>query len=130
MASEGIRLPTIQRQLGHAHLGITSIDLQGVDTLEIVDTAHHRRQPSQRRPAAITTEERARDECIARPGDQLDSHHRAAEKPRMGPKAVTVVVPTNTGMWLGWSKKSGTVRLLIPRIGLAARPWPGVASRR
>ena len=41
MAHEGIPLPIIQRQ--HAHLGITSIYLQGVDTREIVDTVHHRR---------------------------------------------------------------------------------------
>jgi integrase/recombinase XerD len=38
-------LPIIQRQLGHAHLGITSIYLQGIDTREIVDTVHHRRPP-------------------------------------------------------------------------------------
>lgn len=38
MAHEGIPLPNIQRQLGHAHLGITSIYLQGIDTREIVDT--------------------------------------------------------------------------------------------
>jgi integrase len=29
MSREGIPLPVIQRQLGHAHLGITSIYLQG-----------------------------------------------------------------------------------------------------
>jgi hypothetical protein len=29
----------------HAHLGITSIYLQGIDTREIVDTVHHRRPP-------------------------------------------------------------------------------------
>jgi site-specific recombinase XerD len=45
MAHEGIPLPIIQRQLGHAHLGITSIYLQGIDTQEIVDTVHHRRPP-------------------------------------------------------------------------------------
>jgi site-specific recombinase XerD len=43
MAHEGIPLPIIQRQ--HAHLGITSIYLQGIDTREIVDTVHHRRSP-------------------------------------------------------------------------------------
>jgi integrase-like protein len=42
---EGIPLPIIQRQLGHAHLGITSIYLQGIDTREIVETVHHRRPP-------------------------------------------------------------------------------------
>jgi hypothetical protein len=45
MAHEGIPLPIIQRQLGHAHLGITSVYLQGIDTREIVDTVHHRRSP-------------------------------------------------------------------------------------
>ena len=30
---------------GHAHLGITSIYLQGIDTREIIDTVHHRRPP-------------------------------------------------------------------------------------
>jgi integrase len=45
MAHERIPLPIIQRQLGHAHLGITSIYLQGIDTREIVDTIHHRRPP-------------------------------------------------------------------------------------
>ena len=45
MAHEGIPLPIIQRQLGHAHLGITSIYLQGIDTREIVDTIHRRRPP-------------------------------------------------------------------------------------
>jgi site-specific recombinase XerD len=45
MAHEGIPLPIIQTQLGHDHLGITSIYLQGIDTREIVDTVHHRRPP-------------------------------------------------------------------------------------
>jgi integrase len=45
MAHEGIPLPIIQRQLGHAHLGITSIYLQGIDTREIVETVNHRRPP-------------------------------------------------------------------------------------
>jgi integrase len=34
-----------QGQLGHTHLGITSIYLQGIDTREIVDTVHRRRPP-------------------------------------------------------------------------------------
>jgi integrase len=45
MAHEGIRPPIIQRQLGHAHVGITSVYLQGIDTRAIVDTVHHRRPP-------------------------------------------------------------------------------------
>ena len=33
----------IQRQLGHANLGITSVYLQGIDNAEIIDTVHARR---------------------------------------------------------------------------------------
>jgi hypothetical protein len=45
MSREGMSLIVIQRQLGQAHLGITSIYLQGINTQEIVDTVHHRRPP-------------------------------------------------------------------------------------
>lgn len=39
MAREGVPLVVIQRQLGHANLGITSIYLQGIDNAEIIDTS-------------------------------------------------------------------------------------------
>jgi integrase len=45
MAREGIPLNIIQRQLGHAHLGVTSIYLQGIDDGEIIDTVRARRAP-------------------------------------------------------------------------------------
>jgi site-specific recombinase XerD len=45
MAHEGVPLVVIQRQLGHAHLGITSIYLQGIDSAEIIDTVHSRPAP-------------------------------------------------------------------------------------
>jgi site-specific recombinase XerD len=45
MAHEGVPLVVIQRQLGHAHLGVTSIYLQGIDNSEIIDTVHARRPP-------------------------------------------------------------------------------------
>jgi Phage integrase family len=45
MAREGVPLNVIQRQLGHADLGITSVYLQGIDGGEIVDIAHGRRAP-------------------------------------------------------------------------------------
>lgn len=38
-------LVVIQRQLGHANLGITSIYLQGIDSSELIDTVHGRRAP-------------------------------------------------------------------------------------
>jgi hypothetical protein len=40
MAREGVPLNVIQRQLGHANLGITSVYLQGIDNAEIIDTVH------------------------------------------------------------------------------------------
>ena len=45
MAREGVPLNVIQRQLGHADLGITSIYLQGIDNSEIIDTVHARPAP-------------------------------------------------------------------------------------
>jgi site-specific recombinase XerD len=45
MAREGVPLNVIQRQLGHANLGITSIYLQGIDNAEIIDTVRARRPP-------------------------------------------------------------------------------------
>ena len=41
MAREGIPLNVIQRQLGHANLGVTSIYLQGIDSGEIIETVPH-----------------------------------------------------------------------------------------
>jgi site-specific recombinase XerC len=43
MAREGVPLNVIQRQLGHANLGITSVYLQGIDNAQIIDTVHSRR---------------------------------------------------------------------------------------
>jgi integrase/recombinase XerD len=45
LAREGVPLNIIQRQLGHANLGTTSIYLQGIDTGEIIATVHARRAP-------------------------------------------------------------------------------------
>jgi site-specific recombinase XerD len=45
LAREGVPLNVIQRQLGHANLGTTSIYLQGIDTEEIIATVHGRRAP-------------------------------------------------------------------------------------
>jgi site-specific recombinase XerD len=45
LAHEGVALNIIQRQLGHANLGTTSIYLQGIDTEEIIATVHARRAP-------------------------------------------------------------------------------------
>jgi site-specific recombinase XerD len=45
MAREGVPLNVIQRQLGHANLGITSVYLEGIDNAEIIDAVHARRAP-------------------------------------------------------------------------------------
>jgi site-specific recombinase XerD len=45
MAREGVPLNVIQRQLGHANLGVTSIYLQGIDSGEIIETIRSRRPP-------------------------------------------------------------------------------------
>jgi site-specific recombinase XerD len=45
MAREGVPLNVIQRQLGHANLGVTSIYLQGIDSGEIIETVRSRRSP-------------------------------------------------------------------------------------
>jgi integrase/recombinase XerD len=45
MAREGVPLNVIQRQLGHVHLGVTSIYLQGIDNGEIIETVRSRRPP-------------------------------------------------------------------------------------
>lgn len=46
MAREGVPLNVIQRQLGHANLGVTSIYLQGIDSSGIIDTVHGRPAPT------------------------------------------------------------------------------------
>lgn len=45
LAREGVPLNIIQRQLGHANLGTTSIYLQGIDTEEIIAAVRGRRAP-------------------------------------------------------------------------------------
>ena len=45
LAREGVPLTIIQRQLGHANLGTTSIYLQGIDPEEIIAAVRTRRAP-------------------------------------------------------------------------------------
>jgi integrase len=45
LAREGVPLNIIQRQLGHASLGTTSIYLQGIDPEEIITAVRTRRAP-------------------------------------------------------------------------------------
>lgn len=45
MAREGVPLNVIQRQLGHAHLGVTSVYLQEFDSAEVIEAVRSRRAP-------------------------------------------------------------------------------------
>jgi integrase len=45
LAREGVALKIIQRELGHANLGTTSIHLQGIDPEEIITAVRTRRAP-------------------------------------------------------------------------------------
>jgi site-specific recombinase XerD len=45
MAREGVPINVIQRQLGHANLGVTSIYLQSIDSGEVIETVRTRRPP-------------------------------------------------------------------------------------
>jgi site-specific recombinase XerD len=45
MAREGLPINLIQRQLGHANLGVTSIYLQGIDSGEIIEIVRTLRPP-------------------------------------------------------------------------------------
>jgi len=53
MTREGVPLVVIQRQLGHADLGVTSVYLRGIDNTEIIDTVHERRAPMMPASAAL-----------------------------------------------------------------------------
>src|SRR3954464_2555250 len=56
LAREGVPLNVIQRQLGHANLGTTSIYLQGIDTEEIIATVDARRAPMMSATAGLRSE--------------------------------------------------------------------------
>ena len=45
MSREGVPLVVIQRQLGHADVGITSSYLRGIDNTEIIHAVHERPAP-------------------------------------------------------------------------------------
>ena len=45
MAREGVPMVVIQRQLGPRSLGITSVDVPGIDNAEIIETVNARRAP-------------------------------------------------------------------------------------
>jgi site-specific recombinase XerD len=56
MSREGVPLLVIQRQLGHADLGITSAYLRGIDNTEIIQAVHERPTPMVPATARLTPE--------------------------------------------------------------------------
>ena len=66
MSREGVPLVVIQRQLGHADLGITSSYLRGIDNTEIIHAVH---------PRTTSTDD---------PG-----HHRSEPRGLSGPTSLT-----------------------------------------
>jgi hypothetical protein len=59
-AREGVPLNNIQRQLGHANLGMTSIYLQGIDPEEILAAVRARRAPMMSASAGCNSEQQDR----------------------------------------------------------------------
>ena len=53
MAHEGVPLVVVQRQLGHANLGITSVYLPGIDSSEIISTVHGMPSPTSSATAGL-----------------------------------------------------------------------------
>lgn len=56
MSREGVPLVVIQRQLGHADLGVTSAYLRGIDNTEIIHTVHERPTPMIPATAGLTSD--------------------------------------------------------------------------
>lgn len=50
---EGIPLPLIQRQLGHAYLSTTGAYLQGISTEEIIGAVHAHKAPMMHASAGL-----------------------------------------------------------------------------
>jgi hypothetical protein len=76
MSREGIPLLVIQRQLGHADLGITSAYLRGIDNTELIHAVHERPAPMipaspMHSRAAQPMEESAIVRCAAADGDAI-----------------------------------------------------------
>jgi integrase/recombinase XerD len=81
LAREGVPLNIIQRQLGHANLGTTSIYLQGIDPEEIIMAVRTRRAPMMSASAGLrlqAPDRRERSGAPGRPspGDRLDAVRR------------------------------------------------------
>jgi hypothetical protein len=88
LARERVPLNIIQRQLGHANLGTTSIYLQGIDPEEIIMAVRTRRAPmmSASRAAALIEsdghDERERDGAPARPWQKQAPRRRSPTRSR------------------------------------------------
>ncbi|MBV9945197.1 MAG: tyrosine-type recombinase/integrase [Solirubrobacterales bacterium] len=78
MAHEGVPLVVIQRQLGHANLGITSVYRQDIDSSEIVSTVHGRPSPTISATAGLQMSDRSNAVGPATHNDRPDPYPRLA----------------------------------------------------
>jgi hypothetical protein len=79
LAREGVPLNIIQRQLGHASLGTTSIYLQGIDPEEIITAVRTRHPPMMSDFGSEQT--RAAGASPGAPAPPLRSEHRSGAGP-------------------------------------------------
>jgi hypothetical protein len=120
MSREGVPLLVIQRQ--HAHLGITSTHLRGIDNTEIIHTVHQRPAPmippraasspppDRQKPCELALAARPRTAGV--PPEQLV---RAGRRPHLPPWRITRSPITR------W-------RIFVPAIGIVCVDHPGRES--
>jgi integrase len=82
LAREGVPLNIIQRQLGHANLGTTSIYLQGIDPEEIIGAVRARRAPMMSASAGSSSEQRSLDDGGSAPVAPASPGRKQASAPR------------------------------------------------
>ena len=105
MARDGVSLNVIQRQLGHANLGITSVYLEGIDNAEIIDAVHARRPPmlpATAGPAPVVIAampSAAPDAALAQRSSRIIARDRRPEAQRLGrrPLGRSPGAPCKTG---------------------------------
>ena len=115
---EGIPLPLIQRQLGHAYLSTTGTYLQGISSEEIISTVHARRAPMItpapvwpcRRPAGAHGWAPAADRTSSSLARIPPPHERLGALPRgrSGKASWLLLVRTNSVVECcrrGWSRR-------------------------
>jgi site-specific recombinase XerD len=98
LAREGVPLNIIQRQLGHANLGTTSIYLQGIDPEEIIMVVRTRRAPMMSASAGLRL---GSTETVSKSGSAPGGSRSALPKRpprRLSPRRSRLVQRRRTGV--------------------------------